>query len=445
MSTDSGLRKLINETPIADTHEHLLEESSRLSPADMWRLDDIGVLFTHYANDDLVSAGLTPEEYQRVFAKATPPDEKWQIIRKYWPHAKHTGYGLCVRESVRALYGEDDVTDANWEKVNEAVAAAIKPGFYREIIQGISKVDHCQVNSLEKFPFCETEMPDLLLQDLSTVSISTEPNITVMSELTGIEVRSLDDWYQVIDWTFAKYGPKAVATKNQSAYVRTLDYTDVTKEEAASYFDRQFRAHVAPGTTGWRAIQDHLHNHVIRKAVEYNLPVKLHTGYYTATGYMPLHRVGANPGDCSELCIKHPNARFVFMHTMYPYQDELIAIAKHFPNAFPDMCWSWIINPAATVRFLKEAIKAVPANKIFPFGGDHTQVELIPGHAAIARKGIAQALSELVDEGWLSKRDAEEAAVKLAHGNVRALYDIERCRANNTARERRAPGADGGA
>lgn len=429
MSTDSGLRKLINETPIADTHEHLLEESSRLSPADMWRLDDIGVLFTHYANDDLVSAGLTPEEYQRVFAKATPPDEKWQIIRKYWPHAKHTGYGLCVRESVRALYGEDDVTDANWEKVNEAVAAAIKPGFYREIIQGISKVDHCQVNSLEKFPFCETEMPDLLLQDLSTVSISTEPNITVMSELTGIEVRSLDDWYQVIDWTFAKYGPKAVATKNQSAYVRTLDYTDVTKEEAASYFDRQFRAHVAPGTTGWRAIQDHLHNHVIRKAVEYNLPVKLHTGYYAGTGYMPLHRLRTNAGDMCDLCMRHPDAKFVFMHITYPYQDEAIATAKHHPGAYIDMCWAWIVNPAASVRFLKEFIMAAPINKLLVFGGDFGPVEMVPGHAAIARRGIAQALEELIAEHWITATQAEEIAMRLLVENARELFDLERCKA----------------
>jgi hypothetical protein len=124
---------------------------------------------------------------------------------------------------------------------------------------------------------------------------------------------------------------------------------------------------------------------------------------------------------------------------MYPYQDELISLCKHFPNAFPDMCWTWIINPAASVRFVCEAMMAVPVNKIFLFGGDHCQAELIPGHARIARNGLALALECLVSDGWFSTQDAEYAARRLTLENARELYDIARCCANNNARKRGHP------
>jgi predicted TIM-barrel fold metal-dependent hydrolase len=154
--------------------------------------------------------------------------------------------------------------------------------------------------------------------------------------------------------------------------------------------------------------------------------VKLHTGYYAGTGKMPLHRVRRNAGDLSELMMQHPDLVFIVMHTTYPYQDEAIALAKHFPGAYVDMCWAWIINPRAGVRFLKEALLAVPANKILVFGGDYMPVEVVPGHAAVARRGIAQALSELVEEGWVRAGEVPDLVGALMHGNADAIFDLGR-------------------
>nr|WP_187436052.1 amidohydrolase family protein [Bradyrhizobium hipponense] len=71
--------------------------------------------------------------------------------------------------------------------------------------------------------------------------------------------------------------------------------------------------------------------------------------------------------------------RFALMHIGYPYEHEFIALAKHYPKAAIDMCWAWIINPVAGVRFLKEFLMAVPSSKIFTFGGDYVAVEPIYG------------------------------------------------------------------
>jgi predicted TIM-barrel fold metal-dependent hydrolase len=102
----------------------------------------------------------------------------------------------------------------------------------------------------------------------------------------------------------------------------------------------------------------------------------------------------------------------------------MLSIAKHYPNAYMDMCWSWIINPLAAKDFLKKYLVTAPANKIFTFGGDYIPVELVPGHAAIARQGIAQALSELVDESWMTLKEAMSLTDVIMHQNARTLYRL---------------------
>ena len=120
-----------------------------------------------------------------------------------------------------------------------------------------------------------------------------------------------------------------------------------------------------------------------------------------------------------------PTARFVFMHICYPYYEELLAVAKQYTNAYVDMCWSWIINPLAAKDFLKKYLVTAPANKIVTFGGDYLFVEQVLGHAIMARHGIALALCELVEEGWLQQADALDLIDPIMHGNARQIFRLE--------------------
>jgi predicted TIM-barrel fold metal-dependent hydrolase len=137
---------------------------------------------------------------------------------------------------------------------------------------------------------------------------------------------------------------------------------------------------------------------------------------------MPLSRLRRNASDLCTLLKDFPDTPFVLMHIGYPYQDEFVALAKHYRNAYIDMCWAWIINPAASVRFLKEFLLAAPANKLFAFGGDYIAVENVHGHSVLARRGIAQALSELVAEGWIGKDDVRSIATRIMRGNALELF-----------------------
>jgi len=429
MAVSKEIREIIDATPFVDTHEHLLNESTRLRRAKAGELpSDLGYLFSHYADSDLVVAGLPMDDWKKITTVGLDATEKWKLIAPYYARARHTGYLQNVRESVRMLYGEDDIRDDNYQRISDQVAAQMKPGFYQRVLKEVAKVEHTQVNSFEHVVFNQTDDPALLCQDLSFIALSTlmtPEGVKTLSEESGIEVGTLDDWLRVVDWCFATYGPRAIAVKNQSAYSRRINYAQVPKDHAARVFARFLSDPDDMPYEERMPFADYLFHYCVEKAVEFNLPVKLHTGYYAGSGGMPLHRVAANPGDMCELLKAHPRAKFIMMHITYPYQDEAIAIAKHYPNAYVDLCWAWIINPLASVRLVKEYLMAAPANKLLTFGGDYTPVELVPGHAYIARKGLAQALSELVDEDWIEGRDMPDLIERLMRGNAHELFDYE--------------------
>lgn len=89
------------------------------------------------------------------------------------------------------------------------------------------------------------------------------------------------------------------------------------------------------------------------------------------------------------------------------------------------MCWSWTINPIASIDFLKKYIMTSPINKIMVFGGDDLYVENLIGHAKVARKGISVALSELVTDKWISEIDSIEIAERIMWKNAEDIYGLD--------------------
>ncbi len=418
-----ALAKKVFETPLIDTHEHLLEEKERLAGSHpRVQADDWSLLLSHYLNSDLLVAGMPKEAYDAFFSAKTDPMDKWRYLEPYWPAVKNTGYAQAVRIALQRLYEVDDLSAGTVKKVQTAYEQTRRPGFYRRILSEVGRIESCQVNCLSR-PFGESDMPTLLMQDLSIVGMFAGPDLSGFGKPTGIEVHTLADWHRVIDWWFDKYAKYAVAVKSQNAYSRDIDYDQVPAEKVEGLFKKRIANEPLTGEQR-KALEDHLFWYAVRKATENRLPVKLHTGYYAGQNSMPLDRLIRNPGSAANLCRQAPETRFVFMHLCYPYYEELLAVAKQYPNAYIDMCWSWIINPVAAKDFLKKFLVTAPANKILTFGGDYIPVEPVLGHATIARRGIALALNELVEEGWLTLSDASDLIDPIMHNNARRVFNL---------------------
>lgn len=420
-----SITALVESIPLADTHEHLLEEQERLHPGEGERAQDFSALFAMYSSHDLDVAGMPAEDRARFRAPQTPFEVKWRLLKPYYEKCRNTGYLQAVRHAVQRLYGEDDLSDESIGRINEKFVSSLKPGMTRPMLKDVANIDHCQVNHPHELPFEVTGEPDLLLQDISLNTLAHSWHRRSVHEFAGIDVKSLADYHALMDAVFDKYAASATAVKNQANYFRRLDFSDVKAEDVSPAFEAGLADISTISSDQVKAVQDHLFHYGVRKATEHDLPVKIHCGYLAGANGMPLSRLRHNGGDICELLRLHPNTRFVFMHTNYPYQDELISVCKHYTNAHADMCWAWGINPAAAMRFLREFLMAVPASKILTFGGDVCLPELTVGHAVIARNGIARVLVGLIEEGWLNEADVEPLANRVMRGNAREIFRIE--------------------
>jgi len=421
----AALRRRVEETPLVDTHEHLIEEEARLQgDHPRVRVNDWSLLFSHYLDSDLVTAGMPRAQLDVFFAKDTDPLKKWDLLEPWWPAVRNTGYGQAVEIAMRRIYGVDGLSRDTVRTIQDQYTKTIRPGYYQHLLRNIANIESCQVNSLES-PFSESRQPTLLTQDISILGMHMGPNLDAYAPKAGIKVKSLAGWHAVIDWWFEHYGPYAVAVKSQAAYSRNLDFDDVPAEEAEGPFLKRLNNDPLTPEEKKR-LEDHLFWYCARKATGHQLPVKLHTGYYAGQNGMPLDRVEKNPAAAAALCRRSPETQFVFMHIGYPYYEALISVAKHYTNAHIDMCWAWIISPVAGVNFLKQYLVTAPANKVLSFGGDYIPVEPVIGHAAIARRGIAQTLIQLVEEGWLSPDAALDLVEPIQRGNARRIFNLDK-------------------
>lgn len=425
------LDKLVNDTPIVDTHEHLPDEEERLR-GDWVSCDDWGVLFSHYPDSDLVVAGMSGEDLDKLISRDVAPGDKWPLLAPIWPAVKNTGYARAVRTAMKELYDVEELNAESAALVQAGYEAVRKPGFYREILVERANIESCQVDAFG--PFRESRQPTLLMQDMNILGMHLNPDISGLAGPTGVEVRDLDGFHAVLRWYFEKYAQYAVAAKSQAAYRRGMDYEQVPAEEAAPIFKRVLAAEPISDEERKR-LEDHLFWFAVEQATRHELPVKLHTGYYVGHNYMPLERLAANPAQAATLCRTSPDTQWVFMHIGYPYWQELLAVAKHYRNAHIDMCWAWIIDPVNSTEFLKSHLLTAPSNKVFVFGGDYIPVECVLGHARMAREGVVRALWELVDEQYISRRDAFELVEPLLRGNAHSLYRLKA----KTARSSLAP------
>lgn len=422
---DAEIAARVWETPLADTHEHLVEEEARtafrgpgLVPCDDW-----ATLFSHYLDADLRVAGMPAEDHRALFSPSGDPVAKWRYLEPWWPRVKNTGYAKAVRIAIERLYGIGDVSAGTIGRIQEAYASRVRPGFYREVLVEAAGIEYCHVNALDE-PFCRTRQPLLLMQDLSILSMHMDPGAAHLAEAASIQVRELEDWHAVIRWWFDAFAPYAVAVKSQAAYGRKLDYSEMPAEAVAPVFRRIVRGEPVPGADR-KKLEDHLFWFCVGLATERGLPVKLHTGYHAGHGSMNLDWVQQNARHACDLLRRAPDTKFVFMHVGYPYQSSFAALAKHYANAFIDFCWAWIIDPVSSRRFLEQLIVTVPANKILVFGGDFIPVEPVVGHAEMARRGVAAALSNLVAQGYLHRADALDLVEPLMRGNAAELFQIE--------------------
>ena len=442
MAGHTDLELEISSLALVDTHEHLLAEdewagdNAKLierkkedgeSGWDDDRPDILQDLFMNYVTSDLQVAGATKEAIRRLFDPAAGDlDARFAGIRDAWEAAQFTGYGEAVRLIAREVYDLESITPEGLEAAQRQLENLRQPGERLRLLHEVAGLDHVQIDDFEWACEPDASGPDFFLYDLSWVNFASgEIKVEEIRHETGIEVSRLDDLHDALAAIFRRYAPCAIAVKSQHAYTRTLRWEERSDEEAARALAAALAGREEEATR--LVLGDWCWARGVELAIEHSLPFKLHTGHHAGAGLMPIDWVRA--GNLCSLLARYPEARFVLMHTAYPYSDELVSIAKHYPNVWVDLCWAWSIDPYSSADFVRRFLHAVPSNKLFGFGGDTFWPTAALAYSIQARRGLQRALEAEIAEGDLTEPEAITIARRLMRENQYACFDIEGTRA----------------
>lgn len=424
MST--ALAHFIQETPLCDTHEHLATESVYTGNGGP---DILQNLFANYVSADLVVAGAGQAAVNRLLDAADPDVRaRFAGVEKAWRAVGHTGYGEAVGLIARELYGLDEITPDGLEAALPQHKALRQPGQRLHILRDRANLDHVQIDDFVRPCPVDTSGPDFFFYDISWVKfVNGEPDIAELTAETGMTVHDLATLRQAMQTVFAQNAATAIAVKTQHAYNRTLHWRERTDAEAAPILDAYLRNPKSLSLEERLCLGDWSLARGVELAIAHDLPFKIHTGYYAGHSRMPVDYI--RPGNLCPLLAKYLDARFVLMHIGYPYADEMVSLAKHYPNVYVDFCWAWSIDPFSTGNFLRQCIHAVPSNKLFLFGGDTFWSGAALAYASQARRWLTRTLQAEINDGLLDEAEAIALAGRFMRGNQYDCFRIEQKRA----------------
>ncbi|MCC7204087.1 MAG: amidohydrolase family protein [Phycisphaeraceae bacterium] len=415
----TDLEYLIHHSPLCDTHEHLRTEKQYVEQGP----DVAQGVFSHYIRDDLRTAGLSEEDLKRL-DDASNPDLEARLapVLRVWPHCRNTGYGEAVSYLALEFLGVEEITVRALIEAAPQWNALRAPGQRLRILREVAGLDHVQIDD-----FSAVRRPDpddaggFFRYDLSWCAMACgQIDPAALHKATDVEVRDLESLRRAMAEVFLRCGPHAVAVKTQHAYMRTLNWSRRTDEQAAAALGRVL-GHEADEQDRL-CLGDWCLGRGVELATEHGLPIKIHTGHYAGNGRMRLSWI--DPGGLCELLIEYPRARFVLMHTAYPYGEKLVSMAKHFPNVWVDFCWAWSIDPAASSGLARRLIHAVPANKVFVFGGDTFWPTMAAAFGWQARRWFAVSLAGQVREGELTESAAMGVARRWMCENQQIFFSL---------------------
>jgi hypothetical protein len=428
-SLEARLLARLEQLEIADTHEHFFEESERVSQ----HVDFFSIVQGAYTASDLISAGMPAEASRMLRNEKAPPAERWRAFEPYWKLVRFTGYGQALRLAMRDLYGVDDLTAATIGTLNEAIRAKNKPGLYRYVLRDRARIRFCveddscggcvQIHSTpENFEFMV-----LARRFDKFIAPATPQDVADLERMTDTSITTLAGLRQALERSFTRNLANGMrAIKVALAYTRELRFEETPEAEAAGDFQRLMhgsaaipegfrKAFVRP----YRRLEDYMFHQVMALADSHRVPVQIHTGAFAGTGGVITN---SRPTHLINTFLLYPRIQFDIFHLSFPYEDELGALAKAFPNVYADFCWAHVLSPGAARRALDEYLETVPLNKILAFGGDYKYVELTYAHAKMARQAVARVLAGKAQNKFCSEEEAVSIGKMLLYDNAARLF-----------------------
>jgi uncharacterized protein len=297
---------------------------------------------------------------------------------------------------------------------------------------------------LDPSRFLWVPFDDALMVPLDNTAVADNPDRTIMYDrekkllatyLSQAGIKTLPatlDAYvsQVIVPTLeSQKKAGAVAVKFEAAYLRPLDFAGPDREGAAKIYARYARGG-SPAKSENLAVQNELFRAIAREAGRLGLAVHIHTGTGCG-GYFDL--MGSNPGLLNSVLSDRSfrNTTFVLIHGGSGPYTKVATFLMGKPNVYVDFSeQDALISTREMASIIRNWLEAYPDKVMFgtdlaPGTPEINWEEIGYSNAKTGREGLAVALTEMVNDGEITKTRALEIARMVLHGTAAKLYHLK--------------------
>ncbi len=244
---------------------------------------------------------------------------------------------------------------------------------------------------------------------------------------------TLDDYLaKVVTATLERRKREGViALKFDSAYIRTLSFADVPRNEASRIYARYIRGD-EPTQTEYKALQDFIFRYMAGEAGRLDLPVHIHVGA-GASGYF--NQSDANPF-LLESMLNNPKLRrtnFVLVHGGLPNARET-RFLLYKPHVYADFsAQAFLTSKRELSEVIRSWLEFVPEKVLFgtdafPITPEVGWEELGWLTTTSAREALAIALTGMMNDGEITRQRAIELARMVMRENAIKLYGLKKGR-----------------
>ncbi|MEW6356348.1 MAG: amidohydrolase family protein [Planctomycetota bacterium] len=417
----NSIRSGLDRIAVIDSHDHI--ESLEPVPSSENRL--FRAIGRSFIKNDLLNTGVTASRWSAAIDKDAVG---WVGFRRYIDLCRNTAYFRCFLIALRDLLEIDihELTDENWERVSQALLAASKqPGWYEHVLRTAGNIDVVLWDQMYGEPAWPSIHSDLFLPMQRFDSFGDLCSPSYRSEFYrayGTEPATIADVLDAMIAALQKAHEEGVAgVKIAAAYFRGIRLKVCPRAEASRIFSK------SPGDITYPellAFQDFIYAHLIQQCISCDLPIQIHTGMQSASGF--LHN--GYPLYLEETLWRFPKAKFVLLHASFPFTSHATALAARHPNVYVDGSWLPILCPSVYRSTLREWLDVLPIERILAWGGDALRVEMTYGSLVLAKNALADVLAEKAAEGEITEAQAGHIGRRFLRENARELFKTDEVR-----------------
>jgi len=407
----------LDATPAIDTHDHI-------PPFDLIR----GRVETERGRGMTLHSLWQSSYYTwynplTAWPKSGKFDDWWQQAKHDFDNARATGFYRYQIPAFSDLYGVDfdTISDEQARTLNDRIFDHYRDRkWIYEVITGRANIELMVMDpNWNRLGFDQLEYPfavstvnvTALMRGVHTLDFDPNDSPFRFAAAENLKVDSLDDYIAVVERIMAVGKSKgAVCLKTTTAYERTLDFENVSKERAEKAWGRP---RVQSPAEDIKAFQDYVMWRIVELCAKLDLPFQIHTGHARVQG--------SNPMLLLDMIAANPKTKFILFHGGYPWVGETGAIVTRHKNVWIDSVWLPTISPTMAKRAFQEWLEVMGSNRIM-WGADAHHAEGIYAATEVTRRCLAEALAEKVERGEVREEHALRIGRQIMRDNALELF-----------------------